>query len=117
MGPVGWHAQRWSGPADAYRGCTEPDPKQCSPSADFRYGRCHRGRGVGDQGSAAALYDACRRQDPLPDSTLVQRTLTPAPWFLFAGSAYLDANEVPQTPRELEKHPSLFVMRTGMAPA
>jgi len=48
---------------------------------------------------------------------LVQRTLTPAPWFLFAGSAYLDANEVPQTPRELEKHPSLFVMRTGMAPA
>ena len=48
---------------------------------------------------------------------MVQRTLTPAPWFLFAGSAYLDANEVPQTPRELEKHPSLFVMRTGMAPA
>jgi DNA-binding transcriptional LysR family regulator len=30
--------------------------------------------------------------DPLPDSTLVQRTLTPAPWFLFAGAAYVDAN-------------------------
>jgi DNA-binding transcriptional LysR family regulator len=54
--------------------------------------------------------------DPLPDSTLVQRTLTPAPWFLFAGSAYLDANEVPQTPEDLRNHPSLFVMRTGVAP-
>ena len=39
-------------------------------------------------------YDVAIRahSDPLPDSTLVQRTLTPAPWFLFAGSAYLDAN-------------------------
>jgi DNA-binding transcriptional LysR family regulator len=54
--------------------------------------------------------------DPLPDSTLVQRTLTPAPWFLFAGSAYLDANEAPQTPKDLHNHPSLFMMRTGVAP-
>jgi DNA-binding transcriptional LysR family regulator len=32
-------------------------------------------------------YDVAIRahSDPLPDSTLVQRTLTPAPWFLFAG--------------------------------
>src|SRR6516165_12837257 len=31
-------------------------------------------------------YDVAIRahSDPLPDSTLVQRTLTPAPWFLFA---------------------------------
>src|SRR5215510_6459097 len=28
--------------------------------------------------------------DPLPDSNLVQRTLAPAPWYLFAGSDYLD---------------------------
>jgi len=37
-------------------------------------------------------YDVAIRahSDPLPDSTLVQRTLTPAPWFLFVGSAYLD---------------------------
>lgn len=36
-------------------------------------------------------YDVAIRahSDPLPDSTLVQRTLTPAPWLLFAGSAYL----------------------------
>ena len=63
-------------------------------------------------------YDVAIRahSDPLPDSTLVQRTLTPAPWFLFAGSAYLDANKAPQTPRDLQNHPSLFMMRTGIAP-
>jgi DNA-binding transcriptional LysR family regulator len=34
-------------------------------------------------------YDVAVRahSDPLPDSTLVHRTVTPAPWFLFAGSA------------------------------
>jgi DNA-binding transcriptional LysR family regulator len=63
-------------------------------------------------------YDVAIRahSDPLPDSTLVQRTLTPAPWFLFAGSAYLDANKAPQTPEDLQSHPSLFMMRTGVAP-
>jgi DNA-binding transcriptional LysR family regulator len=62
-------------------------------------------------------YDVAIRAhtDPLPDSTLVQRTLTPAPWFLFAGSAYLDANKTPQTPLDLRNHPSLFMMRTGVA--
>ncbi len=54
--------------------------------------------------------------DPLPNSTLVQRALTPAPWLLFAGSAYLDANETPKTPEDLWNHPSLFMMRTGVAP-
>jgi DNA-binding transcriptional LysR family regulator len=54
--------------------------------------------------------------DPLPDSTLVQRTLTPAPWFLFAGTAYLDANGPLDSPRDLAKHPSLFMMRTGVSP-
>ena len=63
-------------------------------------------------------YDVAIRAhtDPLPDSTLVQRSLTPAPWFLFAGSAYLDANEAPHTPQDLRSHPSLFMMRTGLAP-
>jgi DNA-binding transcriptional LysR family regulator len=41
--------------------------------------------------------------------------LTPAPWFLFAGSAYLDANKTPQSPKDLQNHPSLFMMRTGVA--
>ncbi len=54
---------------------------------------------------------------PLPDSTLVQRPLAPAPWFLFAGSAYVDAHGSPETPQDLAKHPSLFMMRTGVAPA
>src|SRR6201998_3852249 len=43
--------------------------------------------------------------DPLPDSTLLQRALTPAPWFLFAGAAYVDANGPLERPRDLEKHP------------
>ena len=63
-------------------------------------------------------YDVAIRahSDPLPDSTLVQRTLAPAPWLLFAGSVYLDAHEEPQTPNDLQKHASLFMMRTGVAP-
>jgi DNA-binding transcriptional LysR family regulator len=66
----------------------------------------------------AENYDVAIRahSDPLPDSTLVQRTLTPAPWLLFAGAAYLDANEPVNTPRDLAKHPSLFMMRTGVQP-
>jgi DNA-binding transcriptional LysR family regulator len=54
--------------------------------------------------------------DPLPDSTLVQRTLTPAPWFLFAGASYVDANGPLDSPHHLAKHPSLFMMRTGVNP-
>jgi DNA-binding transcriptional LysR family regulator len=63
-------------------------------------------------------YDVAIRahSDPLPDSTLVKRALTPAPWLLFAGSAYLDAKEAPKTPEDLRHHPSLFMMRTGVAP-
>lgn len=61
-------------------------------------------------------YDVAIRahKDPLADSTLVQRTLAPAPWFLFAGATYLDANGSPATPQHLHKHPSLFMMRTGV---
>jgi DNA-binding transcriptional LysR family regulator len=64
-------------------------------------------------------YDIAIRahSDPLPDSTLVQRTLASAPWFLFAGSAYLDAHDPPETPRDLHRHASLFMMRDGIAPA
>jgi DNA-binding transcriptional LysR family regulator len=54
--------------------------------------------------------------EPLPDSTLVQRTLTPAPWFLFAGSAYVEANGPLDRPRDLVKHASLFMMRGGVSP-
>ena len=54
---------------------------------------------------------------PLPDSTLVQRTLSPAPWFLFAGANYLEQNGAPSTPQDLAGHPSLFMMRKGVAPS
>jgi DNA-binding transcriptional LysR family regulator len=63
-------------------------------------------------------YDVAIRahSDPLPDSALLQRTLTPAPWFLFAGATYLDAQKPLDAPRDLAKHPSLFMMRTGVSP-
>jgi DNA-binding transcriptional LysR family regulator len=64
-------------------------------------------------------YDVAIRahSDPLPDSTMVQRTLAAAPWCLFAGAAYLDANgPPPTTPADLRKHPSLFMMRSGVTP-
>jgi DNA-binding transcriptional LysR family regulator len=63
-------------------------------------------------------YDVAIRahSEPLPDSTLVQRALTPAPWLLFAGSGYLDANGAPQTPEDLRNYPSLFMTRTGVVP-
>lgn len=54
--------------------------------------------------------------DPLPDSNLVQRTLAPAPWYLFAGTDYLKARGAPRTPQDLQEHPSLFMMRTGVQP-
>ncbi|WP_088345287.1 MULTISPECIES: LysR substrate-binding domain-containing protein [Rhodomicrobium] len=54
--------------------------------------------------------------EPLPDSNLVQRTLAPAPWFLFAGSDYLDENGAPESPQDLRHHPSLFMMRTNVLP-
>jgi DNA-binding transcriptional LysR family regulator len=63
-------------------------------------------------------YDLAVRahSDPLPDSSLIQRTLAPAPWHLFAGVNYLDANGEPKSPNDLRNHPSLFMMRSGVAP-
>ena len=53
----------------------------------------------------------------LPDSTLVQRTLAPAPWFLFAGAAYLETHGAPKHPADLADRPSLFMMRDRVTPA
>jgi DNA-binding transcriptional LysR family regulator len=53
--------------------------------------------------------------DPLPDSALVQRMLAPAPWFLFAGAGYVEKHGAPTSPADLAAHPSLFMMRTGVA--
>lgn len=54
---------------------------------------------------------------PLPDSSLVQRTLAPAPWYLFAGTDYLSRVSTPMAPQDLARHPSLFMMRSSVAPA
>ena len=64
-------------------------------------------------------YDVAIRahSDPLPDSNLVQRTLAPVPWFLFAGAGYVAAHGAPATPDDLAGHPSLFMTRSNMAPA
>lgn len=61
-------------------------------------------------------YDVAIRAHsaPLPDSTLFQRTLAPAPWYLFAGAAYLEAAPPLERPHDLEKHSTLFMMRTGL---
>lgn len=63
-------------------------------------------------------YDVAIRahSGPLPDSTLVARPLAPVPWYLFAGAGYLAAHGAPQTPRDLAKHPSLFMMRANVVP-
>ncbi|GLQ46500.1 transcriptional regulator [Dyella lipolytica] len=52
---------------------------------------------------------------PLPDSSLVQHTLAPVPWYLFAGTDYLSRVGTPTTPQELAQHASLFMMRNGIA--
>lgn len=63
-------------------------------------------------------YDIAIRahSKPLPHSNLVQRNLASAPWFLFAGAAYLDAHEDIASPQDLRNHPSLFMMRMGVPP-
>ena len=48
---------------------------------------------------------------PLSDSTLVQRTLAPAPWFLFAGPDYLERRGLPHTPEDLVGHDTLLMLR------
>lgn len=53
---------------------------------------------------------------PLPDSDLIQKLLTPAPWFLFAGIPYINRHGTPKTPHDLGKHPSLFMRRGGSDP-
>ncbi|HEY4136165.1 MAG TPA: LysR substrate-binding domain-containing protein [Alphaproteobacteria bacterium] len=53
---------------------------------------------------------------PLPNSTMLQRTLAPAPWFLFAGASYLDGCAAIKAPADLGPHASLFMMRGGLAP-
>jgi DNA-binding transcriptional LysR family regulator len=54
---------------------------------------------------------------PLPDSTLVQRTLATVNWELFASAPYTDRKGLPSTPQDLQQHDALFMMREKVVPA
>lgn len=54
---------------------------------------------------------------PLSDSSLVQRTLAPAPWFLFAAPSYLEQRGIPVTPEDLATHDKLSMLRPGHPPS
>jgi DNA-binding transcriptional LysR family regulator len=60
-------------------------------------------------------YDLALRGhiSPLQNSSLVQRLVARAPWYLFAGPGYLDAKGVPATPEELAQHDILSMVRSG----
>lgn len=60
-------------------------------------------------------YDLALRahSGPLSDSTLVQRTLAPAPWFLFAAPDYLRRHGLPLTTEDLAGHETLVMLRHG----
>jgi DNA-binding transcriptional LysR family regulator len=60
-------------------------------------------------------YDLAIRahSGPLSDSTLVQRILAPAPWFLFAAPGYVEQRGSPEVPEDLAAHDSLTMLRPG----
>ncbi|QOZ27984.1 LysR substrate-binding domain-containing protein [Bradyrhizobium sp. CCBAU 51753] len=49
----------------------------------------------------------------LQNSSLVQRTIARAPWYLFAGEDYLSARGVPATPEEIAQHDTLAIAKSG----
>src|SRR5262249_51619524 len=63
----------------------------------------------------AGGYDLAVRahSEPLSDSTLVQRRLAPAPWFLYAGPNYLGRRGTPLVPEDLARHDTLIMLRPG----
>jgi DNA-binding transcriptional LysR family regulator len=50
---------------------------------------------------------------PLNDSSLVQRCIAHAPWFLFASQGYLEARGVPASPDEITGHDILAITQGG----
>ncbi len=52
--------------------------------------------------------------EALPDSSLIQRRLIPAPWHMFAGQLYLDKAGAPTSPQDLSDHIGL---KLGWQPA
>jgi DNA-binding transcriptional LysR family regulator len=62
---------------------------------------------------AGGSFDLALRSHsgPLSDSTVVQRTLAPAPWYLFAGPGYLGRHGLPLVPEDLAGHETLIMSR------
>ncbi|SMG49545.1 LysR substrate-binding domain-containing protein [Paraburkholderia susongensis] len=62
---------------------------------------------------AGGNYDLALRSHsgPLSDSTLVQRTLAPAPWCLFASPGYVKRHGMPLAPESLAGHDTLVMLR------
>jgi DNA-binding transcriptional LysR family regulator len=60
-------------------------------------------------------YDLAVRahSGPLSDSTLVQRSLAPAPWHLFAAPGYLQRRGLPLSTDDLAGHDTLVMLRHG----
>jgi DNA-binding transcriptional LysR family regulator len=52
---------------------------------------------------------------PLPNSTLVQRTVARVPWLLFAGPGYLDRTGTPERPGDLARHDAIALARDSAA--
>lgn len=53
----------------------------------------------------------------LSDSSLVQRVLALAPWYLFASPAYIGLHGLPNAPEDLANHDTLAMLRPGHAQA
>lgn len=64
-------------------------------------------------------YDIAIRahHDPLPDSSLIQRPLAPAPWFLLASPEYIAVHTAPHVPSDLQSHASLCMLHSGTSPS
>lgn len=65
-----------------------------------------------DEGFDLALRG---HSQPLPNSTLVQRKIADVPWFLFAGSDYLERVGVPKSPADLNSHDAIAMGREPSA--
>lgn len=50
---------------------------------------------------------------PLQDSALVQRAIARVPWYLFAGSDYVERMPAPAEPRDLANHSTISIVRGG----
>jgi DNA-binding transcriptional LysR family regulator len=56
-------------------------------------------------------FDLCLRAHtgPLPDSSLVQRSVAQIPWYLFAGPSYVERKGMPSEPTALSEHDGIAV--------